>query len=133
MSGEAMAEIIVFRSNEIPKLNYSEIEILIGTLGMEQGLRVFERVLLEISDRLCQLELAVHEGDLLIARRKAKSLRTLSPQVGLESLASVAKNLMDAIDCADHSVLPVICHRMVCLGEVSLFQLAELPRVLADQ
>lgn len=128
-----MAEIIVFRSNERPKLNYSEIEILLGALGVEQGLRIFERVMFEISDKLCQLELAIHEGDLQTTMRRAKSLRTLSPQVGLESLSCIANDMVNAISQNNRDALPAICHRMVRLGEASLFQLAKLPRVLADQ
>jgi hypothetical protein len=128
-----MAEIIVFRSGEVPKLNFSEIEILLCAMGVEQGVRVFERVMFEISDKLCQLELAVHEGDLQTAKRCAKTLRTLSPQIGLESLAYVACDIIGAIDCNNPTVLPVICNRMVCLGEASLFQLSELPQVLSDQ
>ena len=128
-----MAEIIVFRSNEMPKLNYKEIQTLFAELGAEQGLRVLERVLFEVSDKLCQLELAVYEGDLRTAKRTANSLRTLCPQVGLVCLVGVANDILDAIACNDRGVLPAICHRMICLGEACLFQLAELPRVLADQ
>ncbi len=128
-----MAEIIVFRSGETPELNYPEIENLLGAMGMEQGLQVFERVMFEISDILCQLELAIHEGDLQTAQRRAKTLRTLSPQVGLECLAHVACNIIDVIDCNDLAILPVIGHRMICLGEACLFQMAELPRVLSDR
>lgn len=128
-----MAEILVFRSNETPKLNYPEIQILFAELGAEQGLSVFERVLFEVSDRLRQLELAMHEGDMTTARRSANSLRTLCPQVGLECLARVASDILDAIRHENHDVLPAISHRIACLGEACLFQLAELPRVLADQ
>jgi hypothetical protein len=128
-----MAEIIVFRSNEMPKLNYPEIEILLGALGKEQGLRVFERVMFEISDKLCQLEMAIYEEDLKTAERCARSLRTLSPQVGLQDLAHIANDMIEAILQNNSNALPAICHRMVCLGEASLFQLAELPRMLADQ
>ncbi|MBL4751567.1 MAG: hypothetical protein JKX71_13470 [Amylibacter sp.] len=128
-----MAEIIVFRSCEIPKLNYPEIEILLGHLGIEQGLQVFERVVFEISDKLCQLELAIHEGDLKSAERRAKTLRMLCPQVGLESLAHIANDMVEAILHDNTHALPAICHRMVCLGEASLFQLAELPRMLVDR
>jgi len=56
-----MAEIFVFRSNETPKLNYRQIHTLFSELGLEQGLRVFEQVLHEVFDKLCQLELAIHE------------------------------------------------------------------------
>jgi hypothetical protein len=127
-----MAEIIVFRSGEAPVLNYQEIESLLGAMGRDQGLRVFERVIFEISDKLCQLELAIHEGDLQAARRRAKTLRTLSPQIGLECLAHVACDIINVIDCNDLANLPVICHRIVCLGEAGLFHLSEFPRVLAD-
>lgn len=128
-----MAEILVFRSNETPKLNYPEIQTLFSELGMGQGLRVFERVLYEVSDRLCQLELSIHEGDMPAAKRSANSLRTLCPQVGLSCLARIADDILAAIARDDRGVLPAIGHRMVCLGEACLFQLAELPKVLADQ
>lgn len=128
-----MADIIAFRSKETPKLNYREIEILLSELGIGQGLRVFERVLFEISDKLCQLELAVHDGDLQAAKRTANSLKLLSPQVGLDSLTEIAWQLIDALEHNNLEILPAICHRMICLGEASLFQLAELPRVLTDQ
>ncbi len=128
-----MADIIVFRSMETPKLNYPEIRILFSELGTGQGLRVFERVLFEVSDKLCQLELAVHEKDWQTAKRTANSLKLLSPQVGLDSLATVAGYLTDAFAQNDFDIAPTICHRMICLGEASLFQLAEFPRVLMDQ
>lgn len=128
-----MADIIVFRSKETPKFNYSEIRILLSELGVEQGVRVFERVLFEISDKLCQLELAVYEQDWQTAKRTTNSLKLLSPQVGLESLATVSGYLTDALAQEDFDNAPAICHRMICLGEASLFQLAELPKVLMDQ
>lgn len=128
-----MAEIIVFRSGETPELNYPEIEKLLDAMGMEQGLQVFERVMFEISDILCQLELAIHEGDLETAQRRARTLRTLSPQVGLECLAHVACDIIDVIRCNDLTILPAVGHRIICLGEACLFQMAELPRVLSDR
>ncbi len=128
-----MADIIAFRSNEVPTLNYDEIHILLSELGTQQGLRVFERVLFEVSDKLCQLEMAVYEKDIHTARRIAGNLKTLCPQVGLDSVCNVAHQFIEAIDVDDLNIAPVICQRMVCLGEASLFQLAELPRVLADQ
>ncbi len=128
-----MAEIIAFRSNEVPKLNYDEIYILLSELGTQQGLRVFERALFEVSDKLCQLEMAVYENDTKAARRIAGNLKSLCLQVGLDSVCEVACQLIEVIDSADLEIIPVICQRMVCLGEASLFQLAELPRVLADQ
>ncbi len=117
----------------MPKLNYEEIHILLSELGMQQGLRVFERVLFEVSDKLCQLEMAVYEKDMQAARRIAHNLKSLCPQVGLDSVCDIAGHFMNAIDVGDLGITPVICQRMVCLGEASLFQLAELPRVLADQ
>jgi hypothetical protein len=128
-----MAEIIVFRSNEAPQLNYTEIQTLFSELGTKQGLQVFERVLYEISDRLCQLELAIFEGDMQIAKRISNSLRTLCPQIGLDCLACIATEIIDVISRENFGVVPAIGHRMICLGEACLFQLAELPRVLADQ
>jgi hypothetical protein len=102
-------------------------------LGKEQGLRVFERVMFEISDKLCQLEMAIYEEDMKTAERCARSLRTLSPQVGLQSLAHIANDMVEVISQNNTDALPAICHRLVCLGEASLFQLADLPRMLADQ
>jgi|GEM_PF-2410376 len=128
-----MADIIAFRSNEVPKLNYDEIHVLLSELGTQQGLRVFERVLFEVSDKLCQLEMAVYEQNIQAARRIAVTLKSLCPQVGLDSLCAVAKQFIAAVDVDDLNIVPVICQRMICLGEASLFQLAELPRVLADQ
>jgi hypothetical protein len=128
-----MAEIIVFRSNETPVLNYTEIQTLLSELGSKQGLLVFERVLYEISDRLCQLELAIYEEDMQTVKRIANSLRILCPQIGLDCLAAIATEIMDVITCGSLNVVPAIGHRMVCLGEACLFQLAELPRVLSDQ
>ena len=128
-----MAEIIVFRSSETPELNYAEIQTLFSELGPKQGLLVFERVLYEISDRLCQLELAIHEEDMQSAKRIANSLRTLCAQIGLDCLADIAFEIMEVITRGNFTTLPAIGHRMMYLGEACLFQLAELPRVLADQ
>jgi len=94
---------------------------------------VFERVIFEISDKLCQLEMAVYEGDLKTAERCARNLCTQSPQVGLQSLAHISNDMIDVILQNNPDALHAICHRMVCLGEASLFQLAELPHMLANQ
>lgn len=128
-----MAEIIVFRSNETPQLNYTEIQTLLSELGPKQGLQVFERVLYEISDRLCQLELAIYEGDMHSTKRIANSLRTLCPQIGLGCLAGIAIELLDVIARENFNAVHAIGHRMICLGETCLFHLADFPRVLADQ
>jgi len=128
-----MAEIFVFRSDEAPKLNYRAIHTLFAELGLEQGLCVFERILHEVSDRLCQLELAINEGNIRTVRYAASRLRTLGPQIGLECLAYIAGEIIDVIAREDMNALPVICHRMICLGEVCMFQLSSLPRVLDDR
>ena len=128
-----MTDIIAFRSNEVPKLNYDEIHILLSELGTQQGLRVFELVLFEVSDKLCQLEMAVYENDMHLARLIVGSLKTLCPKAGLDSVCDVACQLIESIDLEDFNIIPVFCQRIVCLGEAGLFQLAELPRVLVDQ
>ena len=128
-----MADIIVFRSNETPNINYDEVQLLFSELGIRQGLVVFERVLFDISDKLCQLELAVYENNLASANRIAKSLRVLCPQVGLECLSKVSESFIDAILHQNLDVLPSISNRMITLGETSLFQLASLPLVLKDK
>ncbi|MEH6359325.1 MAG: hypothetical protein V7761_01180 [Amylibacter sp.] len=56
----------------------------------------------------------------------------LGPQIGLECLAHVAGEIIDVIVRNNIIALPVICHRMICLGEVCLFRLSSLPRVLED-
>ena len=75
------------------------------------------------------MELAICEEGLQTARRRAKTLRTLSPQITLKCLAHVACDIINVIDCNNLANLPIICHHIVNLGETCLFQLSELPWV----
>jgi len=127
-----MAEIFVFRSDETPKLNYQAIYTLFSELGLEQGLCIFERILREVSGGLYQLELAIHEVDIKTVRCAASSLCMLGPQIGLECLAHIAREIIDVIACNNMNALPAICYRIICLGEACLFRLSSLPRVLED-
>jgi hypothetical protein len=128
-----MADIIVFRAKETPDINYDEVQLLFSELGIKQGLIVFERVLFDISDKLCQLELAVHENDLEAAKRIANRLRVLCPQAGLECLSRISENLIEVITLENLDTIAPISNRMITLGEASLFQLATLSHALMDQ
>ncbi|PCH93408.1 MAG: hypothetical protein COB84_09475 [Rhodobacteraceae bacterium] len=128
-----MAEIIAFPIQEMPKINVKELEVLFAEMGSSNALRVFERVLFEISDKLCMLELYLHDGDYDQAIGAAKSLKNLCPQIGLDCLARVCASFVQEFEADNIRALPVLCNRMICLGEASLFQLSNLPKVLSDQ
>lgn len=127
-----MAEIIPFQLREPVNVNFDIIHSLFLELGAEYGMRVFERALFEISDRLCRLEVATDQKDLHKLRRMAKSLCFLCPRVGLMQVAQIADSILQAIAQGNLSVLPVLCRRILYLGEASLFHLENIPKTWVD-
>lgn len=128
-----MSEIITLAPKENPELNYKEIQQMFAELGTWRGLRILERAFFEISDKLCELENSIHNKKYEDAKRIARTLKFLCPQVGFHGLAEVADHIVHAVEIENYKSLPVICDRMMRLGETSLFQITDLPRILNVQ
>ena len=111
---------------EEPFVQGEAIQMLQEALGAETSRDVVELAVFEVSDRLCRLELAFYEGDLIEMRKIAQGLVGISSQIGLQSFSNTARNLADEIERSNFVNVAAITGRLLRLGERSLFCAVEL-------
>jgi hypothetical protein len=118
--------IITLPVSEAPLVQTDAIATLQASLGIETGRDVVERAVFEISDRLCKLELALHDGDMETVGKIAASLVCMSTQIGLQVFAEVASGLANAISHQNNVTAAALAWRLLRVGESSLFCAVEL-------
>ena len=118
--------IITLPVNEAPLVQTDAIATLQASLGVESGRDVVERAVFEISDRLCKLELALHDDDMETVGKIAASLVCMSIQIGLLVFAEIASGLANEIGNQNHIAAAALAWRLLRVGESSLFCAVEL-------
>lgn len=118
--------VIILPVNEAPLVHTDAIATLQASLGVENGRDVVERAVFEISDRLCKLELALHDEDMETVGKMSASLVCMSTQIGLLVFSEVAIGLASAIKKQDHVAAAALAWRLLRVGEASLFCAVEL-------
>ncbi len=113
--------IITLPVKEAPLVQTDAIATLQASLGVESGRDVVERAVFEISDRLCRLELALHDEDWKTVGKTAAGLVCMSTQIGLLVFAEVASALANTIANQDDVAATALAWRLLRVGEASLF------------
>jgi len=112
--------------SEAPLVHTDAIDTLQASLGVEPGRDVVERAVFAISDRLCRLELALHDDDMETVAKTAAGLVCMSTQIGLLVFAEVASGLAHVIGKQDKVAAAALAWRLLRVGEASLFCAVEL-------
>ncbi|MCP5088531.1 MAG: hypothetical protein GY952_17215 [Rhodobacteraceae bacterium] len=120
------ANVVPLNPNEEPWIHQDAIRVLQDSLGVDCSRDVVERAVFEISDRLCRLELAFHDGRLDEVGKLAGSLVGMSTQIGLLVFANVAASLCHSVQCENHVTAAAQAARLLRLGESSLFCAVEI-------
>lgn len=121
------------QSLHIQEVPIVEVDTIIGlknALGLESSRDVVERAAFEVSSRLNRLELALVTGDLAKTAKIASGLVGISEQIGLETFASIARDLVCSIHNNDFVAVAAISRRLIRHGEEALFAVvsyAEMP------
>lgn len=112
----------------VSRLNISEpvriqtesLCLLQSTLGEVGSQDVIERAIVEVAERIGQIEQCLQLVDLDQLRRISRGLAAISAQLGLTQLAQVAT---DAIQCAERNdlvSLHAVTQRLIRVGDASL-------------
>ncbi|PIB23287.1 hypothetical protein BFP76_08540 [Amylibacter kogurei] len=107
--------------SEMPAIKPEILTELQREMGLQNCQDVVERAVLELSDRLWNLENQLKKHNLPEVQRIANSLIAISQQIGLTEFASVAQSLANSISHADQTTVRAIAARLLRVGEVSLF------------
>lgn len=106
--------------SEPVRIHTESLCLLQSTLGVAGSQDVIERAIVEVAERIGQIEQCLQLGDLDQMRRLSRGLAAISEQLGLTKLAQVAS---DAIQCANRSdmvSLHAVTQRLIRVGDASL-------------
>ncbi len=113
--------------NEPSMVEHNAIVSLQTALGLESSRDVVERATFEVSDRLSRMEYALMNGDLEKTAKIASGLVAISEQIGLMKFATVAQDLVSAIDSNDFVAIAAISNRLLRQGERALYDAINFP------
>jgi hypothetical protein len=119
------ANIAPLAYRELPRIRYEAMLVLQQNLGLQASRDVIERAVVELSDRLCKLELALYDRDFDAVQTLSVSLIAISTQIGLTEFADVASDLVFCIDCQEMTATHAVAARLLRLGESSMFEAAQ--------
>lgn len=119
--GEAMgAELIHCAVRECVVLDTARITILRRSLGDQRTREVVEEVVFHVSDRMGLLRGALDASNAAEALVLAARLGSLSEQVGLQTFAQVARDLVRCLEAEDAVATAAVAARLARLAEDSL-------------
>ncbi|WP_099594349.1 hypothetical protein [Paramylibacter kogurei] len=121
MKSNTAQNIVHLGMSEMPAIKPEILTELQREMGLQNCQDVVERAVLELSDRLWNLENQLKKHNLPEVQRIANSLIAISQQIGLTEFASVAQSLANSISHADQTTVRAIAARLLRVGEVSLF------------
>lgn len=114
------AELIRCAVRECVVLDTARITVLRRSLGDQRTREVVEEVVFHVSDRMSQLEAALEAGNFAEALALAARLGSLSEQVGLQTFAQVARDLVSCLEADNAVATSAVAARLMRLAEDSL-------------
>lgn len=114
------AELIRCAIRECVVLDTARITVLRRSLGDQRTREVVEEVVFHVSDRMSQLEGALDAGNFAEALALAARLGSLSEQVGLQTFAQVARDLVNCLEAGNATATAAVAARLTRLAEDSL-------------
>lgn len=107
-------------------MDLDRLEDLFQQLGETSAEEVVSRALEEIAVRLAQTERHHRAGDLTQMRKSARSITAIAEQIGMTTVARVARDVTGCIDMADLTALAAVSARLHRTGERSLHEIWDL-------
>jgi len=96
------------------------LRLLQSSLGAAASEDVIERVIIEVAERIGAIERALQLGDQAQLCKSARSLARIGDQMGLTSMAEVAKDAIICADRQDTTALYAVVQRLIRVGDASL-------------
>ena len=94
-----------------------ELYVQLGESGAED---VVCRAMEELAIRLAHTERLYRQNHTDDMRKSVRSMIAIADQIGMKSLASVARDVTHCIDCGDKTALAAVLARLLRIGEGSL-------------
>lgn len=114
------ADVLRCEIEECVVLDTARITILRRSLGDQRTREVVEEVVFHVSDRMGLLREALNAGNDAEALVLAARLGSLSEQVGLQTFARVARDLVQCLEAEDATATAAVAARLSRLAEDSL-------------
>ncbi len=124
--GRCVERIVVLDHGEADAFDMRQLNELYQQLGQARADDVICRVLEELATLLSMVERCFRETRRLDMRKHARTLAQLAGQIGLPTVARVARDVIICIDSDDSVALAATYARLIRTGERSLIEIWDL-------
>lgn len=121
-----MVKIAVLAHDEAVQLDSEQLASLYAQMGEANADLVVSRALDELANRMSLIERCFYQNDYTGLAKAARGLVGIADQVGMTSLAAVARNVSDLSKETDSPALAAALARLVRLGDRSLTAIWEI-------
>lgn len=121
-----VTQVISLQISEPARLNKQRIKGLLEKLGEQVAQELIQSALDEIALSLADIQSALACRNYPSALRQAGKVADLGWQIGLPSLAGVARNLGDCLRRRNEIAVAAVCSRLLRIGELSLVRVRQL-------
>ena len=115
-----VANILTVMHNETVRLDPGKLSELYAQLGEAGAEDVVCRAIEELAVRLSHCERLWRQCDLLNLRKSARSLIAIADQIGMSTMAGIARDVTQVIDSEDQPAIAATLFRLLRVGEKSL-------------
>ncbi|APX13940.1 hypothetical protein BWR18_15920 [Tateyamaria omphalii] len=112
--------------HESVQVNHDRLHALYGEMDPANAEDVVCRAMEELALRMAHCDRLYRKGELEELRRSAKSLIAIADQIGMDVLASVAKDVVTCTEVRDQVALAATLGRLLRTGEGSLTAIWDL-------
>lgn len=119
-----MIEVAAIEHCDEVVIDRARLARLSRSMGPEAALRVAERAIEEVAERICAIELAWRAGEFGRMAKTARALVAVAEQIGMTAVAEVAGDVRVALAARDDAALAAIVSRLVRVGDASIGQAA---------
>ncbi|MEI4196337.1 hypothetical protein [Roseovarius sp. E0-M6] len=121
-----MEQVTMLKQNEVVHLDSDQLEKLFEQLGEAGAEDVVCRALEELAVRLTHAERCWREGGHGDMRKSTRSLVAIAEQIGMNTLARVAMDVIVCVDRGDQIAVAATLTRLIRIGERSLSEIWDL-------
>jgi len=118
--GEKLEQVTLLKQEEAVRLDQDRIGDLYAQLGEAGAEDVVCRAMEELAVRLSHADRLYREARMEEMRKNVRSMVAISEQIGMYSLARVARDVMVCVDNSDSVALAAVLARLMRTGERSL-------------
>lgn len=122
-----MTQVLELRQSERVIIDAERMELIFARHGALDAEALVMDTVEDISDRLAEIETRYRSGQLHDIPDRARRVSRLSAEIGLTSLARVARDLAISARAGDMVAYRAVWERLVRIGDRSLEQVWELP------